>query len=293
MTENLQIAYETMPWLFSIFFFCLGACVGSFLNVCIYRIPYGKSIIRPPSHCVCGKAIAWYDNIPILSWFLLRGKARCCGKKFSFRYALIELITAFAFLYLWRAFECKMALVWMFFVSLLIVISFIDYDTMELSDFLTIGGMLAGIILSAIVPQIHFGVYEPENPIISSFRAIMISIVGILVGSGVLYWIRLLSEYIFNREAIGEGDVVLIGCIGAFCGWQGALFSIFGGSIIGALILIPAIVVIKLFGKVKGFKGEVPFGPWLSLGAICYVFFFSNYVDNYFETIQTLFFYEI
>lgn len=290
--ENIAIAYEHAPWIFSIFFFCLGACVGSFLNVCIYRIPYGKSIVRPASHCACGKPIAWYDNIPIISWFILRGKARCCGRHFSFRYAFIEFMTACIYSYLWETMAWKPALVFMFFISLLIVISYIDYDTMELSDILTIGGTLSGVLLSTLVPQIHFFDMQ-EYSLLWAIRGFIVSILGVLVGTGILYWIRLLSEYIFNREAMGEGDVILIGCIGAFCGWQGAIFAIFGGSIVGAFVLVPMLTIVKLFGGGRNFKGEVPFGPWLSIGALAYVVFFAPYVDAYFETLKNTFFYGI
>lgn len=285
MFENIATACGQAPWIFGAFFFCMGACVGSFLNVCIYRIPRGKSIVSPPSSCACGRRIAWYDNIPILSWFVLRGKARCCGRRFSFRYALVEIMTALIYLYLWQSFPWKAALALMFFVSLLIVASFIDIDTMELPDVLTVGGILAGVVISAAAPQIHSGAYVQGEPLASSIRSLILSCGGAAFGAGVLYLTRLLAECVFGREAMGEGDVVLTACIGAFCGWQGAVFAIFGGSVIGALVLLPIMAFFKIFGGKKRFETEVPFGPWLSLGAAAYAMFLSPYVDRYFSAV--------
>ena len=140
MNDILE-ANREFPWIFDIFMFLFGACMGSFMNVCIYRIPSGKSQIRPGSRCKCGAPIKWYDNIPILSWFILRGRARCCGQKFSFRYPFNELLCACLYLYLWLSYSPALALALMFFLSLMIVVSFIDFDTMELSDVLTVGGV--------------------------------------------------------------------------------------------------------------------------------------------------------
>ena len=108
------------PWFFPIVVFVLGSCIGSFLNVVIYRVPAGQSIVTPSSHCGCGLPIAWYDNIPILSWFILQGRTRCCGQSYSFRYAIVELLTALLFLACWFAFPPAKALVGMLFISILI-----------------------------------------------------------------------------------------------------------------------------------------------------------------------------
>lgn len=290
MMENFQIAAGQFPWIFGVFFFALGACAGSFMNVCIYRIPAEKSVVRPRSQCRCGKPIAWYDNIPIASWFILRGRARCCGERFSFRYAAVEIMTACAYLYLWSFFPAAEALAWMMFVSLIIVVSFIDIDTMELPDMLTIGGMVAGVAVSMLVPEIHFDANPAEPRVFSALKAFIVSVSGVAVGSGILYWLRLLAECFLKREAMGEGDVVLIGCIGAFCGWQGAVFSIFGGSFIGALVMVPAMLISKLLFRGRGLRAEIPFGPWLGMGAVAYALFLRDFVDSYFAGLAGVFF---
>ena len=127
MNSVLQINSQ-FPFFFPTVFFLFGACVGSFLNVCIFRIPAGKSIVRPPSHCACGKPIAWHDNIPILGWILLRGRARCCGRRISFRYPLVETLTAAVFCAAWVCLPPVQALVGMVFLSILIFCSFVDID---------------------------------------------------------------------------------------------------------------------------------------------------------------------
>jgi len=267
--------------IYKIFVFCVGACVGSFLNVCILRLPKGKSIVSPASMCACGKAIKWYDNIPILSWFILRGKSRCCKTKFSFRYVFVEVICAVLFLSAWIMLGRVEAIVAMFFVSLMILVTFIDIDTLELPDWLTVGGAFAGLVLSTIFPQIHNAYLSDYPYLISAIRGLLFSSIGLMIGVGLLYFLRLTAEIAFNKEAMGEGDVVLMACIGAFCGWQGALFSIFIGSLIGAVIMLPLYPIMKK----KGEDLMIPYGPWLALGAIVFMLFCREITEEYFSTI--------
>ncbi len=289
------------PAIFDVFFFCVGACVGSFLNVCIYRIPKGESIMRPPSHCACGKPIKWFDNIPIAGWFLLGGKARCCGRRISFRYPFVELLTALVFLALWAMNTPYVAFAGMMFSFIMIFCTFVDIDNMMLPDFATIGGTVAGFLISLMMPQIH-GAVIPDAPFAASVIASGIkSALGIVVGTGILYWIRILGECVFKKEAMGEGDVLLIGCIGAFCGWQGAMFAIFGGSIIGALTMIPIVATKRLVLKKRGKKARadldpendplaIPFGPWLAFGGMFYFMFVKDLIDMYFAGVSNAFF---
>ncbi len=278
----IQTAQE-FPIIMQICVFCIGACIGSFLNVCIFRIPKGESIARPPSHCKCGKHIKWFDNIPILSWFVLRGKARCCGGKIAFRYPLVEFITAILFLALWNSFSPAIAGVYMLFVSLMIFCTFVDIDTMLLPDVATVGGTIIGVVLSTIVPIIH-GVSPELHPIVAHIQGFGYSIFGVIVASGLLYWIRLLAEFVFKREAMGEGDVILLGCVGAFCGWQGAIFALFGGSVLGCIIVLPIVLFKQMRAKDKDLNIEIPFGPWIAIGGIIYIFlanFTSAYISNF------------
>ncbi|MFI3291593.1 MAG: prepilin peptidase [Opitutales bacterium] len=271
--------------IFAVFAFIGGACIGSFLNVVILRVPKGLSVVKPPSTCVCKKRIKPYDNIPILSWFILRGKARCCGAKISFRYPFIELLTALLFLACYLLLDSPVSYVMMFFTALMIVVSFIDIDTLELPDFLTAGGALIGFILSVAIPQIHDADIENAPFLLSAFKSGISSFAGITVGVGLCYVIRYIGEVVFNREAMGEGDVILMGLIGAFCGWQGAVFAILGGSFFGSILILPLIPILKRQKK----DLMIAFGPVLALGALLYVLVFKDFVANYVENVQRIF----
>jgi leader peptidase (prepilin peptidase)/N-methyltransferase len=310
MADLYDFILEAHPWAFQLWFFLMGGCVGSFLNVCIYRIPAGKSIVFPGSHCACGSPIAWYDNIPVLSWMILRGKARCCGRSFSIRYPMIELLTAVLFLLLWTWLPPQQALPGMLFFSLLIAASFIDLDHMILPDVFTIGGMIAGVILAMLVPGLH--AIEPSGiGLLDSLRAGMVAILGVIIGSGVILWMMVLAETILRKEAMGFGDVVFMGCIGAFCGWQGALFAIFGGALFGTVVVLPLMLLQKLKkqpeapkkksvgsqdtspdGENKpslGLGSAIPFGPWLALGAAVYFLILREPVDAYLADLVAVF----
>ncbi len=311
-------------WFFRLWFFLLGACVGSFLNVCIYRIPAEKSVVSPGSRCGCGRPIRWFDNIPILSWFLLRGRARCCGARFSVRYPLVEAITAGLFLLLWMVLPPAQALPGMLFFSLLLVGTFIDFDTMLLPDVVTIWGAVVGVALSFAVPGLHGVVAGDEPWLVDAFRSGTLAILGALVGSGIVLWLMVLAEAVLRKEAMGFGDVVFMGCIGAFCGWKGAIFAVFGGAVCGTLVVIPLMLFQRLFGKEEaaqegsaaagaeakaggeataaapadaeaeeaalGMGSQIPFGPWLALGGALYYLFLRGPVDAYIDGFKQVLF---
>lgn len=290
------------PWFYPLAAALFGAIVGSFLNVCIYRIPANKSIVRPGSTCACGQPIRWYDNIPVLSWFLLRGKARCCGRPYSFRYALVELLTAALFLACALLFPPARALCLMAFVSILIAATFIDLDHMIIPDIFTIGAGLFGVLLSFLVPALH-GQHEGFF-VLDSLRSGTASLQGLFVGSGLVLWIALLAEIMLKKEAMGFGDVKFVGMIGAFCGWQGAVFSVFGGAVVGSVWFILALAWQRFSGKTVeisasaenpdsqpaplGFGVHVPFGPMLAVAALLYVLYFYRFVGAYFATVIEL-----
>lgn len=255
-----------MPVVTQVFFFLLGSVIGSFLNVCIYRIPREKSIVSPPSACPgCDKPIRPYDNIPILSYVVLRGKCRDCSTKISMRYPLVELLSAVLFLFMYRTYGKTVfpfftfeLLILLIFISLLIAISFIDLDFQIIPDILSIGGIILGFALSIFRPL--FKNIDPKFGIIDS-------LLGILVGGGILFAIAWLYQFLTKREGMGGGDIKLLGMIGAFCGWKGVLFSLVSGSVLGTLVGIPL-----MLAKGAGTKYAIPFGPFLSLGALFYVF---------------------
>lgn len=247
MLESWKIVQEQAPWALQGIFFLLGACVGSFLNVCIYRIPQRKSVIFPGSHCACGKPIAPYDNIPILSWILLRGRARCCGARFSIRYPLIEFATGLLFWGAWMLLPSPLAFPAMVFGSILITASFIDLDHMIIPDRFTMGGMALGIIWSVWVPEIHG--FTSAQPGLDKMRALVTSLEGAFISSALLLWVGVVAAKALNRDAMGMGDIKLMGAIGAFCGWQGGLFAIFGGAFAGTLLYLPVAIWQRLKGR--------------------------------------------
>jgi len=239
--------FAAFPWFIPAWVFGFGACVGSFLNVCIYRIPAGQSVVTPRSHCACGAPIRWHDNLPILSWFILRGRARCCGRPFSFRYPCIEALTAVLFTACWMSFPAAKALCGMLLCAVLIAATFIDVDHLDIPDVFSLGLAVAGIVLSFALPALHGR--QNELFVIASVRSGFDGVTGLFVGSGLILWIALLAEAVLKKEAMGFGDVKFVGAIGAFIGWQGAVFAVFGGAVIGTLWFALALLWHGLFGR--------------------------------------------
>jgi leader peptidase (prepilin peptidase)/N-methyltransferase len=297
MMQSLLEVDAAFPWFFPGVFFVLGAAVGSFLNVCIYRIPAGRSIVRPGSTCACGRPVAWHDNIPVVSWFVLRGRARCCGRRFSFRYPAIELLTAVLFLLCWTRLPAARALPGMLLVSVLICATFIDLDHMIIPDRFTIGAAVAGVLISVLVPGLHG--FSSGAYFIDAVRSLVVSMAGVLVGSGLVLWIALVAEVMLKKEAMGFGDVKFLGAIGSFLGWQGGVFSVFGGAIIGTL----AFALVLLWQGVTGRRDadpenrgrmalgqQTPFGPMLAGGALVYLLWMQPMVDAYFAAVNEMLF---
>jgi len=304
MIPTLQEIQNTVPtWFFTVWVAFIGACVGSFLNVCIYRIPKDESVVTPRSHCGCGKLIAWYDNIPVFSWIVLRGRARCCGRPFSFRYPAIELLTAALFLFCWMLFPPAKAVAGMVLCSIVICALFIDLDHMIIPDVFTVGGAAAGLLLSFALPALHSQAHDYF--LIASLRSVQQSLLGLFVGSALVLWIALFAEAILKKEAMGFGDVKFLGAIGAFVGWKGAVFGMFGGAILGCVWFIVAYLWKKISGRTApvalpaetpegqpaelGLGVHVPFGPMLGVAALIYFFGGYRWVDAYFGTLQPLF----
>ena len=294
-TAELAQLDAALPWFFPAVVFLVGACIGSFLNVVIYRVPKGESIVRPGSHCACGAPIAWHDNIPILSWLLLRGQARCCGRAFSIRYPFVELLTALAFLACWLHFPPAKAAAGMLFLAALIAATFIDLDHLIIPDVFSIGLAVAGVLLSLLVPALH--VRPGDLFIVDSIRSAVASVQGLLIGSGIVLWIALLAEAVLKKEAMGFGDVKFVGAIGAFTGWHGAVFAVFGGAVVGTGWFVVALLWQKLAGSPSpvapksetpagepaplGFGVHVPFGPMLAIAGALYFLFFHTAFDTW------------
>ena len=203
MLKTFEFINEDILWFFTILSFVFGAIVGSFLNVCIYRIPAEKSVVFPGSTCTCGQPIPFYHNIPILSWIILCGKASCCDLSFSIRYPAIELLAGLLFLVCWLVHPPVVAILGMWFIAFLICATFIDLDHMIIPDRFSIGGMVLGVLLSFAFPQLH-GV-EGGPLFAAGIHSAVISITGALIGAGLIYWIMVLGEIVFRKPAMGEG----------------------------------------------------------------------------------------
>ncbi len=260
------------PFLIAAAVFIFGALVGSFLNVCILRIPASASIVRPPSRCpACGAPIAFYDNVPLLSYLFLRGRCRACAAAISPQYFAVEFLTAALAVALFLRFGASPAfLVYFVFTAALIVVSFIDLRIQIIPDVISLPGMVVGVIACLLHrpwPTEHLSL--PPSP--------LDSILGVLIGGGVLYLVAWLYESATGTEGMGGGDIKLLGMIGAFLGWPGVPLALFFASLVGALM---GMVLMAATGK--GLKLKIPFGPFLCLGALAYLFFGRWLVENYF-----------
>ena len=235
------------------FAFIFGAAVGSFLNVCIFRMPAKTSIIKPLSQCPhCHHPIRFYDNIPMVSYIVLTGKCRDCGGKISWRYPLVELITALLSLFLFFKFGLTLYfLIFFIFTAVLIVISFIDLDHQIIPDVLTLPGIPIFFLLAIFVVKIPW----------------LEALIGLLVGGGVLFAIAFVYELLTKREGMGGGDIKLLAMIGGFLGWKSLIFILLFSSFAGAIVGITAMII-----KKQDMKYAVPFGPFLSAAAVAYPF---------------------
>ncbi len=284
--ELIDSIEATMPFFIPLCVFIFGVIWGSFLNVCIYRIPQGHSIVWPPSSCQCGKRIPFYFNIPVIAWFMLKGKAACCEEKLSFRYPLVEALTGTLFVFSWLNHQSIVAMVGMLFIAILIAATFIDLDHMIIPDIFSIGGMLLGVMVSIFIPELHG---FSQGGMEAHWYSWIESMLGIFVGTSMIYWIATIGEIILKKPAMGEGDVKFLAAIGAFTGWQGALFSLFGGAFIGTIIILPYLLIQQLKQPKEPKLQELPFGPFLAIGAIVYFLWLYNFVDAYFSQIVDIF----
>jgi len=237
--------------------FILGSVVGSFLNVCIYRMPRNFSIVFPSSRCPsCNMPIKPYDNIPILSYVFLLGRCRACKARISFRYPLVEFLNAALYvLVLWRFGPEWHTAVYFIFCSALVVITFVDLDFQIIPDRITLPGILIGLVAGSMLMPDPFMRYS-----LLGFKA---SVIGLLAGGGLFYVIAVLS-----RGGMGGGDIKMMAMVGALMGWKAVLLTIFLGSLTGAIFGISLMIM-----KGKGRKTKIPFGPFLSFGTLITLFY--------------------
>jgi len=250
----------------SITFFVFGSIVGSFLNVCIVRLPHEQSVVKPRSHCVhCKKQITWLENIPFFSYLFLRGRCRYCGKTISPRYFLVELITALSFMGLYEYFGLT-GILWPYLVmvSCFIVATFVDFEHRIIPDEVSVGGMFAGLVFSLVFPQLH-DVMPFDRPLVMvHLHSFGLSLFGVLIGGGSIYIMGILGDFLFKKESMGGGDVKLLAMVGAFMGWKMALLAFFIAPFFGA--------VYGIIEKIRTKDTVIAYGPFLVLGALICLF---------------------
>ena len=232
------------------------------MNVCIYRLPASRSVVHPRSMCTnCDTLIPWYDNIPILSYLLLMGLCRHCRIKFSLRYPIVELLGGLFALGTYMKFGLGFeTLIYYLFITTLLVVTFIDIDHRIIPDVISLPGIPIFFAASFALPAITY----------------KDALLGILVGGGSLFLVAWLYSLLTKKEGMGGGDIKLLAMMGAIVGWQGVLFTIFVASLVGTL----AGLAVMLKSR-QGTKLAVPFGPFLSIGAITYIFFGTRLINWY------------
>ena len=254
---------ELMEPLISVFVFALGLVLGSFLNVCIYRLPLGDSVVHPRSRCPsCEAPIYWYQNVPVVSWLALRGRCARCEARISVRYPVVEMISGLALLTLWLVFGPGPAFpIASFFALSMLALFFTDYDHQLLPDAITLTGTAVGLALSWFNPFLEG----------TGWNRVWLSIAGAAIGSGLLWGFGALYGKIRGVEAMGMGDVKMMAMVGAFAGPFGVLLTIFAGSIVGALF---GVLMIPLRGR--SLQDTLPFGCFLAPAALGALLFSSH-----------------
>ena len=269
-------------------FVILGLIIGSFLNVCIARIPCQESIVFPNSHCPhCGNPIKAYDNIPLLSYLLLLGKCRSCGQRISWQYPAVEALTALTFwvTFVLLGFNLKAIILLVFFSSIIILI-FIDLNHRILPDVITLPGVLFGLLFSLLTPvQDSTAEFILSSLGLATSNAIFISFInsflGVLICGGFLWLVAEIFFRVRKMEGLGFGDIKLMGMVGAFLGMKLALLTIMLGSMMGAVI---GLLFIKLAGKDARY--ELPFGSFLGIAAIISALWGHRLISDYARTLH-------
>ena len=253
-----------MPVQFLLFAFVLGAVTGSFLNVCIYRIPAGESIVFPASRCpACRTAIRWYQNIPVLSYLALRGRCASCGTSISIRYPLVEALCGVLFVLVLQRFGLHgFTPVYWLFAAALVTITFIDLDHQIIPDVISLPGIVVGFLCSFILPHLSW----------------LDSLFGILLGGGSLLLVAEVYQRLTGKDGMGGGDIKLLAMLGAFLGWKAVLPVIFLSSLMGTLVGVPLMLIRKADGGLP-----IPFGPFLAAAAMIYLLWGPALISWYFS----------
>lgn len=266
MRAELLLAAVSVLMLSYVIVFLFGAVIGSFLNVCIYRLPREKSVAWPASHCpACRQPIAVYDNIPILSYLILRGRCRRCHTLISIQYPLVEAANAIGYVAIFWLFGFTgVACVYAGLLSALIVITGTDLSHTMIPDAVTIPGIVIGLVCAVVILPI----------------GMMDSLLGVALGGGLLWILAWASPYVFGKEGMGGGDIKLMAMVGAFIGWQPVLLAIMIGSFLGSVVGVGLIAV-----GIMRRDQYIPFGPFLAAGSLLALLFHQPLLDWYWSLI--------
>ncbi len=252
--------------------FAFGAIVGSFLNVCILRMPKDESIVFPASHCMsCKKTLAWYDNIPIVSFLMIGARCRYCKVKLSWQYPLVEALTGVLFVVFYSVFGLTpKGFLYLYLSVVLLTQGVIDMRHKIIPDELSLPAIAVGLAVSAFFPEVHGQT--------AHWQGFLKSFIGVLAGGGFLYAVGTVAEWVLKKEAMGGGDVKLLAAIGSVVGWQGVFWTIFVSSLLGTIG--------GLYLRMT--KGEelIPFGPYLALAAFLYLFVGPASIGWYFGVLR-------
>lgn len=263
------MGYSDSLWvsLVEVWIFFAGLIVGSFLNVCIHRLPRDESVVRPGSHCPhCQQVIRWFDNIPLLSFILLRGRCRSCRARIPVRYFLVELASGLFWIVRWKANGLSfLFLAEVIFFSLLLIVTMTDFETGLIPDEVSFSGLGLGLAASFL--------YPPLQGDLSPLPSLGKGVLGALVGGGIIYGTGVLGNMIFRKESMGGGDVKLMAMAGSFLGWQKIIFTFFTAPFFALPFALYSHWVKK--------QETIPYGPFLALAAGLQ-FFYGDFLVAYF-----------
>ena len=261
----------------ALFAFVTGACIGSFINVCVYRIPLNRSVVHPGSHCAaCGAPIPGYRNIPIVSWLLLRGRAACCGTRIDLRYWLVEVGTAFLFMAIWLQYGATDpigAVIYCIMLTGLTIACLIDLDHYIIPDRFSLGGCVAGFIACAIHPQLMH-----QRTALDGFSW---SLASAIMGALTLLGVAWMGTILFKKEAMGMGDVKFLAGICAFLGGTSITWILPLSALIGS-----ALGLALIFWQKGAWGTRIPYGPFLGLAAVLWLFGGSEFMFNYWSNVS-------
>ncbi len=287
MFENLTPdQMDTLHTIFSVVSLIMGGMIGSFLNVCVYRLPEGLSVVKPRSRCPkCETPIAWYDNLPVISWILLRAKCRQCKAPISWQYPLVEAITGILFLLVFLKFGFTLASpIYMILVAALVLVTFVDLTDWTIPNEVTFPGMPLGIVCALVAMMVPESGLLLDDPIMA--------IAGLFAGGGLLYGLDMVSLLVLKKRGMGFGDVKLLAMLGAFFGLWGVFLIIILASFSGSAIGIPLIMAgrkqtsVSEDNEKENIGHYLPFGPCIVLGGIVYLFYGPQIIQTYLSYIN-------